>query len=73
MRSHGGGALALVGAYSYLRARRELATGTYQPIVGIHLAVVGVIVVAALLLAAYLLLEPVETLVNAALDRETGP
>lgn len=50
-----GGLLALAGAYSYLRARRELATGRYQPIVGLHMAVVGVVVVGALVLAAYLL------------------
>lgn len=53
-----GGLLALAGAYSYLRARRELVTGSYQPIVGLHMAVVVVIVVAAMLLSAYLLLEP---------------
>lgn len=53
-----GGLLALAGAYSYLRARRELATGSYQPIVGLHLAVVAVVVLGALLLAAYLLLSP---------------
>jgi putative membrane protein len=50
-----GGALALAGAYSYLRARRELMTGRYQPVVGLHLVVVGVVVLGALVLAVYLL------------------
>ena len=53
----GGAALAAAGAYSYLRARRELASGTYQPIVGLHLGVVAVVVIAALVLALYLLFE----------------
>jgi putative membrane protein len=52
-----GGLLALAGAYSYLRARRELTSGRYQPVVGLHIAVVAVVVAAALLLAAYLLLD----------------
>ena len=52
-----GGLLAVAGAYSYLRARRELATGRYQPIVGLHLVVVGVVVLGALVLAAYMLAD----------------
>ena len=55
-----GALLALAGAYSYLRARRELATGSYQPIVWLHLAVVAVVVIGALVLAAFLVAaEPV--------------
>jgi putative membrane protein len=50
-----GGVLALAGAYSYLHARRELSTGTYRPAVGLHLAVVFVVVVGALVVAVFLL------------------
>jgi putative membrane protein len=50
-----GAALALAGAYSYLRARRELSSGTYRPAVGVHLAVVAITVLGALLVVAFLL------------------
>jgi putative membrane protein len=53
-----GGLIALAGAYSYLRARRELVTGRYQPVVALHMVVVGVVVVGALVLAAYLVVDP---------------
>ena len=52
-----GGLLALAGAYSYLRARRELATGRYQPVVWLHLSVVAIVVIGALVLMAFLLLD----------------
>jgi len=52
-----GAFVALAGAYSYLNARRELATGAFRPAVGLHLAVVGVVVVGALVVALYLLVD----------------
>jgi putative membrane protein len=51
-----GGLLALAGAYSYLRARRELVTGRYQPVIWLHLSVVAIVVIGALVLMAFLLL-----------------
>ena len=50
-----GGAVALAGAYSYLSARRELATGRYRPAVWLHLTIVGVVVAGALVVAAFLI------------------
>jgi putative membrane protein len=50
-----GGAVALAGAYSYLSARHELATGSYRPAVRLHLTVVGAVVAGALVVAAILL------------------
>lgn len=50
-----GGAVAVAGAYSYLSARRELTTGSYRPAVGLHLAVVGAVVVGAVVVAIFLL------------------
>ena len=49
-----GGAVAIAGAYSYLSARRELATGSYRPAVWLHLTIVGVVVAGALVVAAFL-------------------
>jgi putative membrane protein len=50
-----GGVIALGGAWSFLRARRELATGTYRPAAGLHLALVGAVVLGALAVAVYLI------------------
>ena len=49
-----GGAIAIGGAYSFLRARRELVSGSYRPAVGLHLALVGGVVIGALVVAAFL-------------------
>lgn len=49
-----GGIVALAGAYSYLAARREMVTGTYRPQTGLHLAIVGAVVVGAIVVAIYL-------------------
>ena len=49
-----GGLLAVAGAYSFLRARAEMASGTYRPAVGLHLAVVTAVVFGALVVAAFL-------------------
>lgn len=54
-----GGVVALAGAYSYLNARRELATGTFRSQVRLHMAVVGVVVLGALVVALFLALSPV--------------
>jgi putative membrane protein len=53
-----GGLVALAGAYSYLSARRDLASGTYRPAVGLHLAIVAVVVVGSLLVALFLVTSP---------------
>jgi putative membrane protein len=50
-----GGVLAVAGAYSFLRARTELTTGTYRPAVGLHLAVVTAVVIGALVVAVFLI------------------
>jgi putative membrane protein len=49
-----GGVIALGGAWSFLRARRELASGTYRPAAGLHLALVGAVVLGALAVALFL-------------------
>jgi putative membrane protein len=53
-----GGVVAIAGAYSYLTARRELSTGTYRPAVGLHLAIVAVVVLGAIAVAAFLVTSP---------------
>ena len=50
-----GGAIALAGCYSYLRARHDLVTGSYRPAVGLNLLVVGLVVFGALLVAVLLM------------------
>jgi putative membrane protein len=52
-----GGAIAVAGGWSFLRARRELTSGTYRPSGGIHLALVGAVVLGALLVALFLLID----------------
>lgn len=49
-----GGLIALGGAWSFLRARRELASGTYRPAAGLHMALVGAVVLGALAVALFL-------------------
>lgn len=49
-----GALLVLAGAYSYLNARRELASGTFRPAVGLHLTVVAIVVLGGLVVAFYL-------------------
>jgi putative membrane protein len=53
-----GGLVAIAGAYSYLNARRELASGTYRPQVWLHLSIVALVVIGALLIAIYLVTTP---------------
>jgi putative membrane protein len=50
-----GALLALAGAYSYLNARRELASGTFRPALGLHLGVVAIVVVGGLVVALFLI------------------
>jgi len=50
-----GGLIAAGGAWSFLRAQRELAGGTYRPAVGLHLVLVGALIIGALAVAAFLL------------------
>jgi putative membrane protein len=50
-----GGAIAVGGAYSFLRARRELESGAYRPAAGLALALVVGVVLGALAIAAFLL------------------
>jgi putative membrane protein len=50
-----GGIIALSGAWSFVRARNELRSGTYRPAVGLHLALVAAVVAGALVVATFLL------------------
>jgi len=50
-----GGIVAIAGGYSYSSTRRQLSTGSFRSSVGLHLAMVVVVVVAAVLLALFLL------------------
>jgi inner membrane protein YidH len=50
-----GGLVAVAGGYSYLSTRRQLATGSFRSSVGLHLAMVVVVVAGAVLLALFLL------------------
>lgn len=52
-----GGFIALGGAWSFLRARRELSGGTYSPTVTLNLLLVLVVLLGALVLAAFLVLN----------------
>ena len=49
-----GGIVAVAGGYSYTAARREMSTGTYRPQVGLHMAIVGAVVIGAIVVAIYL-------------------
>jgi putative membrane protein len=49
-----GGIVAAAGGYSYTAARREMRSGTYRPQVGLHLAIVGAVVLGAIVVAVYL-------------------
>jgi putative membrane protein len=51
-----GGLIALGGAWSFVRARRELATGTYTPAAGLHLTLVGAVMIGAIVVAVFLLI-----------------
>ena len=53
-----GGLVAVAGAYSYLRSKRELETGTFRPAVGLHLAIVAVVVMGAIAVAVFLVTTP---------------
>lgn len=53
-----GALVAVAGAYSYLRARRELQTGTFRPAVGLHVTIVGIVVIGGVALAAFLVATP---------------
>ncbi len=50
-----GGLVAIGGAWSFLRARRELSGGTYTPAAGLDLALVGAVVVGAIAVTVFLL------------------
>ncbi len=49
-----GGLVAAAGGYSWLGARRDMAAGRYRPQAGLHMAVVGAVVLGAVIVAAYL-------------------
>lgn len=53
-----GGLIALGGGWSFLRARQEMTTGTYRPAVAFHLALVGAVILGALVIVAFLLSSP---------------
>jgi putative membrane protein len=50
-----GGLVGLAGGWSFLRARREMLTGTYQPSVALHLVLVAAVVLGSVVVAAFLL------------------
>ena len=50
-----GGVLAAGGGYSYLATRRQLSTGTFRSSVGLHLAIVVLVVIGAVVVAAFLI------------------
>ena len=52
-----GGLVAALGGYSYTSTRRQMATGTYRPHVGLHLVTVAIVVIGAGVVATYLLLS----------------
>ncbi|HSH21738.1 MAG TPA: DUF202 domain-containing protein [Candidatus Caenarcaniphilales bacterium] len=52
-----GGLIAVAGAYSFLRARHELVSGSYRPGVGLDMALVAGVVLGALIVAAFLLVS----------------
>lgn len=52
-----GALVAVAGAVSYMNARRELATGAFRPQVWLHMALVGLVVIGALTVAGFLLLD----------------
>lgn len=49
-----GGMIALGGGWSFLRARSELVTGSYRPALGLHVLLVGGVVIGALALALFM-------------------
>ena len=50
-----GGLIAVAGGWSFMRARNELITGSYRPAISLHLALVGAVVIGALVVAVFLL------------------
>jgi putative membrane protein len=50
-----GGLIGVAGGWSFMRARREMLSGTYRPSIGLHLALVGAVVLGAVFVAAFLL------------------
>jgi putative membrane protein len=50
-----GGLIAGAGAWSFLRARAELHSGSYRSAVGLHIALVVAVVAGALVVALFLL------------------
>jgi uncharacterized membrane protein YidH (DUF202 family) len=52
-----GALLAGAGGYLYLRAYRELAAGTYRPIVAVHAVVVAIVVIGGLGIAFLLVIS----------------
>jgi putative membrane protein len=50
-----GGLIGVAGGWSFIRARREMLSGTYQPSMGLHLALVAAVVLGAVVVAAFLL------------------
>jgi putative membrane protein len=50
-----GAVLALVGAYTFMKTRRDLERGSFQPAQWLYLAVVALVVVGSIVLVAFLL------------------
>jgi putative membrane protein len=52
-----GGSLSVVGVYRFVRTEREIDTQTYEPAILAHLALTVAIVIGALALAAFLVID----------------
>ncbi len=53
-----GAVASLAGTVRFLRTEREIETQTYKPAVFTHLALTGAVVIAALMLAVFLVVSP---------------
>lgn len=52
-----GGLMAIAGAYRFVRTEREIDSATYRPSVTLYLVVTGAVVLSAVGVAAFVLLE----------------
>jgi putative membrane protein len=53
-----GGLVGLAGGWSFVRARMEMLSGSYRPSMGLHLALVGAVVLGSVVVALFLLWSP---------------
>ena len=53
-----GAAISVVGAYRFVRTEREIDTASYRPAILAHLVLAATVAVAAIMMAAFVILEP---------------